>query len=89
MENSSKVHYAMTQSKTILLVHHEASMSERIASMIDEGKYSGTFQEAEVAPYRQGGESDIYSQSFTLIIRYCTIANLVPLISMADQQDDA
>ena len=33
----------MTLSKTILLVHHEASMSERIASMIDEGKYTETF----------------------------------------------
>ena len=39
-----RVHYAMTLSKTILLVHHASSMSERIASMIDEGKYTGTFQ---------------------------------------------
>ena len=38
------VHYVMILSIAILLAHHEASMSERIASMIDEGKYTGTFQ---------------------------------------------
>ena len=50
--------------------------------------YTGTFKEAKVATYRQRGESDTYSQSFTLTIRYCTIAKLVPL-SMADRQYDA